>query len=909
VKANDAGNDVTLTATYNMKGASQRPRPARVGRYQLGEMLGRGAMGVVYRAHDPDLDRAVAIKVVRAGHASSGTRLLREAQAMARLRHHNVVPIFDVGPAEDAVFVVMPLIEGSTLGQWLRGGAKNFDEILDRFLAAGRGLAAAHAAGLVHRDFKPDNVLLDNRGEIQVSDFGLACLAHEEVAPSSSARTLASGAITETGDILGTPPYMAPEQLRGRPSDERADQFSFCVSLWEGIYGERPFADPPSDTDQIPARLAAIAAGPVPPAQRRVRPARLMPVLVRGLAADPDRRWPTMDALLDAIAAQRAPRRWPRQLAMGAGLTAIVTPIAFLLRSPPPPPSPRGVVQITHRVDLSNAAISPDGTKLAFIAGESLMLRGIAPDVEDRVLVDQNIADRSLSWSPDGKRLLVEATPEVVDRLQTELVDLDGGVQYKLPAPGLSAFLSNDRVVVAEYRQHSVQIFPLGPHATAVASCEVPGDYTFIENLAGMPDGTMIVETLTGDTHKLVILDSDCHVRATFSAKQLSGIALSDAGTVVTLVRGDGFGEILEVSLDGAVLSRRRVSGELDRVIGRHGDADYVLTLALKTHLDRVHPKAPPARRSSTLWSAPVGAPPIPDLPAWIRAMPPPMDQFSVNGSAVFSRAPNDDTLAWIELGGRFRPRGPLRLSTLPDLARRGHRLLDRTVSVGWSPDGQSLAALVDDDPGSALVILDRDGHIARRWPLSHVDLTAQPVWLNDRRIACRTDDFTTYHWFDLKADRQGDITDRTQGSIYWLTPSPRDGTLAMWRLGKPGTIDAYTDHLWLMSPGHAAAPFHVDEATRYHLLPSWTPSGELLVRALETGVVSQVDLTTHKLTPIARLSVMSLKSSLNHEHLSMLPDGDLLVVDTEPGMNVSVVRSDDERPQRPPGEHSQGAL
>jgi serine/threonine protein kinase len=879
VRAKDAANDVTQTATYNMKGASQHPRPTRVGRYQLGEVLGIGAMGVVYRAHDPDLDRAVAIKVVRTGHASSEARLLREAQAMARLRHPNVVPIFDVGPTERGVFVVMPLLEGSTLGRWLRGGTPAFGEILDRFVAAGRGLAAAHAAGLVHRDFKPENVLLGTDGETQVSDFGLACLVQEETTRSTGASTLVSGALTETGDILGTPAYMAPEQLRGRPSDARADQFSFCIALWEGIYGERPFDGDPSDTDDpIRARLDAIAAGPVPPAPRRARPAWIVPMLMRGLALDPDRRWPTMDALLDAIIARRIPRRWPWWLAVGAVTTAIALSIALRSRASPPAASPSRLVPLTHRADLSNAAVSPDGTTLAIIAGDSLVLRGIAPDAEDRVLVEHGIADRSISWSPDGKHLLVATVPEVVDVIQTELVDVDGGPQYKLPATGFSAFLSASEVAATSSRERSVRIFPLGQHATAVAACDVPGDYTFIKGLAGMPDGTMIVETIAGETHTLVILGRDCRVRATFSEKSISGVALSDTETVVTLVRGEGFGEILEISLDGVVISRRRVSGELDQVIGRRRGADYVLALALKTHLDRVSPNAPPVR------------------------------EFSVNGSASFSIAPDDGMLAWIERGGQFRPRGPLRLSTLQGLARRGRPLLDSAVSVDWSPDGRSLAALVDDDAGGAIVIVDRTGRVMHRWPLPQIDHAAQPVWLDNHRIASRTADRTTYRWLDLETGAEGDLTDRTHGSVYWLTRSPRDGTLAMWRIGRPGAIDARTEHLWLMAPGREATSLHVAEATRHHLLPSWSPSGELLLRALETGAVSRADLTTGALTPIAQLPAMLLASSLNHEHLLTLPGGDLLAVETEPGMNVSVVRSDGELSQALPGQPSRGA-
>jgi serine/threonine protein kinase len=864
-------DEATLTATYNLKGAKdapQRSRPARVGRYLLGEALGSGAMGVVYRAHDPDLDRAVAIKVVRTGHASNGTRLLREAQAMARLRHPNVVPIFDVGLAAGAVFVAMPILEGGTLGRWLRGDAPTFNEILDQFVAAGRGLAAAHAAGLIHRDFKPENVLLGAAGETQVSDFGLACLVPDETEPSTRTSTLTSGTLTETGDILGTPAYMAPEQLRGLPSDARADQFSFCVALWEGLYGERPFTSAPNGiADLILSRLEAITAGPAPPAPRRARPAWIVPVLARGLAFEPDQRWPSMDALLDEIAARRAPRRWPRWIAIGAVPTAIILSAAVSSRSSPPPPS-FSEVQLTQREDLATAAISPNGKQLAIVAGDSLVLRGIAPDAEDRVLVEHGISDDSISWSPDGKHLLVVTIPEIVDVIQSELIDIDHGARFKVPANGFATFLSDREIAVTSYRQRSIQIFSLDPFMTRVGACDVPGDYAFIDSLTGMPDGKMIVESSKAEAHALTILGRGCGVHKTFSRESLSGVALSDEGTVVTMIHGHGFDEILELSLDGDVQSRRRINGEHVRVIGRRHGADYVLAQARQTHLDLIHAMTPPAR------------------------------QFSVHGSASFSIAPNDGLLAWIEFEDRSRPRGPLRLSTLQDLAQHGHPLLDNVMSVSWSPDGQSLAALVDDDAGNAVVIVNRTGRTTPRRSLQHFDLTAPPVWLEDGRIAVWTDDHTTYRWLDLETGAQGDLTDRDRGSVWSLTRSPRDGTLAMWRVGKPGAIDAHTEHLWLKLPGRDATPLHVDDARRFGLLPSWSRDGELLVRALETGRVSRVDLATGALTPIAKLPAMLQNSSQNDQHLLPLPDGDLLAVETEPGLNVSIVGPVDESSQ-----------
>lgn len=291
-------------------------RGAAIGRYLILDRIGAGGMGVVYAAHDPELDRKVAIKLLRPDRTGAAAeehrlRLQREAQAIARLSDPNVVAVYDAGTLGEQVFVAMEFVEGRTLRQWLAEGSRSWREIVEVFLAAGRGLAAAHAAGLAHRDFKPDNVLLGRDGRVKVADFGLARPvgeatggAPEEGSPVASAGILASP-ITELGAALGTPAYMAPEQLRGVAADARSDQFSFCVSLYEALYGERPF--PGGNPREI---AQAVTRGSVreEPAGSRV-PARLRAVLLRGLSRDPERRFPAMEELLQELRRDPSARR------------------------------------------------------------------------------------------------------------------------------------------------------------------------------------------------------------------------------------------------------------------------------------------------------------------------------------------------------------------------------------------------------------------------------------------------------------------------------------------------------------------------------------------------------------------------------------------------------------------------
>ena len=317
---------LAIAATLEEGPQTRSPTPAapslspgaQLGRYIVRRVVGAGAMGLVYAAYDPNLEREVALKLLRpelTGPADARglpERLLREAKLMARLTHPNVISVYDVGVLDGQVFVAMELVVGETLRETLRKrrdlGQRSVKDVLALFLAAGRGLSAAHREHVVHRDFKPDNVLVSQDGRVQVTDFGLARVLRSEdpgpgqAAPADPLRISATH-LTRTGAIVGTPAYMAPEQLHGQSADERSDQFAFCVALYEGLYGERPFAGSTLD-----ALAASIAAGAVP-RDARV-PAWVRRAVLRGLRAEPRERWPSMDALISALAQNPVERLW-----------------------------------------------------------------------------------------------------------------------------------------------------------------------------------------------------------------------------------------------------------------------------------------------------------------------------------------------------------------------------------------------------------------------------------------------------------------------------------------------------------------------------------------------------------------------------------------------------------------------
>jgi len=299
-----------------------------VDRYLVLDEIGAGAMGAVYRAHDPDLGRMVAIKLVHAGSsAARSTRLLREAQAIARVSHPNIVAIHDVGIHGDQVFITMELVEGPRLRDWMAAGPRTLREIVAVFEQAARGLAAAHDAGLVHRDFKPENVIIGDDGRVRVVDFGLVRWAEGDDAPAiGEAVVLAlDQSITPAGAAVGTPRYMSPEQIRAAPVGPAADQFAYCVCLYEAVAGHRPFFG-----DHLAGLMKAVTAGEVRPwPPGCVAPRWLRELVVRGLAVNPADRWPSMHAIVDELTRDR-------EVARRAALDGSASMDPMIAAFPPP---------------------------------------------------------------------------------------------------------------------------------------------------------------------------------------------------------------------------------------------------------------------------------------------------------------------------------------------------------------------------------------------------------------------------------------------------------------------------------------------------------------------------------------------------------------------------------------------
>lgn len=363
-----------------------------VGRYVVLERVGAGGMGMVYAAYDPELDRKVALKLVRPGRRGdptvARTRLMREAQAMARLTHPNVITVHDVGEHAGQVFVAMEFIEGRTLTHWRKHEGRTWREIGAAFVKAAAGLAAAHAADVVHRDFKPDNVMIADDGRVVVMDFGLARAVlpedhaesksenPETPVPSGASSSGLSTSVTRDGALVGTPAYMAPEQHLGLPTDGRTDQFSFGVALYESLYDQHPFGG-----TSLAAIANAVTDGEVrPPPKGTEVPPWVRRVVIRALAVKAAERYPSMDALIEELDRDPGAARKRATLLIGvAGVAGIAAAIAYSTKPAAGAETCQGadehVVRVWSPPVADQITTAFEGTGVAFASGSSARVR------------------------------------------------------------------------------------------------------------------------------------------------------------------------------------------------------------------------------------------------------------------------------------------------------------------------------------------------------------------------------------------------------------------------------------------------------------------------------------------------------------------------------------------------------
>ncbi len=363
-EAIDEHRHAPTTDGRNRPRAPPPPLPERLNRYVVLEMLGAGGMGEVLLAYDPALDRKVAVKLARPRQGDDTqaleTRLQREAQALARAVDPHVVAVFDTGRVGSRPYVAMEYVPGATLKGWL-STPRSRKEILRVFIEAGRGLAAAHRVGVVHRDFKPDNVLIDAAGRARVTDFGLATFKEQQdetidnLPAQDDDETQQVYAGTQSGTVLGTPGYMPPEQWDAKPTDARSDQFSFCVALHEALLGQRPFVKA-----SIRGTRPSFERTGTSLARLKEQPAVLRAVLTRGLALEPARRFESMEAVLAQLEKLQRPARWPWLVAAGLASTLAIGGVASTSR-----PACEGALDRITSVRLALAPLEKEPLALA----------------------------------------------------------------------------------------------------------------------------------------------------------------------------------------------------------------------------------------------------------------------------------------------------------------------------------------------------------------------------------------------------------------------------------------------------------------------------------------------------------------------------------------------------------------
>ncbi|MCH9684703.1 MAG: serine/threonine-protein kinase [Deltaproteobacteria bacterium] len=505
-----AADDVRRDKILSGLGLTPRSRERRFGRYVVLDTLGRGGAGIVLKAYDEQLDRAVAIKLLRPDVDAATTGWLeREARALARLSHPNVVQVHEVGRAEGQSFIAMELVKGQTLAKWAHADPRpRWRACLRAYVQAGAGLAAAHAKGLVHRDFKPSNAIIDDEGHVRVLDFGLA----QHADPAAVRARDTEPDIDDTarlelhasdGEVVGTPGYMPPEQMHGRSADARSDQFSFCLSLWEALYAERPF-----EGTTIRSLLDSMESSGVrrPPKGTTV-PTSLRPILLRGLASDPQARWPSMKVLLQRLERQLGSRRrgWVLTASLlGPGIAIASLALAYQAdmgkRCTQASSELAGVWDDTRRDEVERAFMS---TELAY-AADTWARVGAKLDDQADAWVDMHTeaCEATAVWGQqseeilelrmgclDDRRKALDATVSVL--AQADALVVRNAVQMVGKGPRLDMCSDVDRL-----RDQQQRVPPPEDRETAAVVEQIRGQLEVVRALQGAGQYREGIDTL-----------------------------------------------------------------------------------------------------------------------------------------------------------------------------------------------------------------------------------------------------------------------------------------------------------------------------------------------------------------------------------------------------------------------------
>jgi serine/threonine protein kinase len=769
----------------------------QLGHYTLIDEIGRGGMGVVYAAQDQKLGRKVAIKMLETeGDARLQRRLVQEAKAMAKLTHPNVVSVYEIGESEGVTFIVMEFVEGTTVRAWLSARRRTVSEILATFAFAGRGLAAIHEAGLVHRDFKPDNLMIRPSGQVLVMDLGIA---RSEVSSRPTSVELEQGIsspldLTRTGALMGSPGYMAPEQFVGGEVSAKTDQFSFCIALWEALHGERPF-----DANNLAALVDAVTSGRKRVGKRSEIPNAVQRVLERGLEVDPARRFDSMPALIDALERGASGRAsaWPR-LVLGAGLLASLGLVAIGVRSqfvddeapvvsetseptePVPPKLDAGPRRITTSGLASTPALSPDGKQLVYVDDHHIVHVDLTSG-ETHELAAKVERVFTIRLANDGSMLVSGRLDD-----QHGLYRIPGltGTPIAIFGGPLFCHLATRELIASFYLpSKAVRLTHDDGSDGTVAELPVAGEYEWLREAACDPRGEHIaVLHSLGPTHALELLTLDGKSQRVLveSATNLWSPRFDASGqTLYYLADADG-----QINLEATPVTPDRDGLAISRIVLPDLEAS-TFSRADDGRLAYARQQA-----SWSLWRLPAGATTLDQGRVIVDA-----DADRLN----FAISPDETELAYTE---SKRNMGRLMIRSLVDESSREltrGNLLDDLV---WSPDGKTLAYLARYRGEFRVWTIPIEGGTPTPLRETLASETGELVWPTLDQLLYRVPGNRNFRVRDTQTGAERSlISDESAGWAFELQTSPDAKTIALfWNRAQRGLwtvgLDDGAEHL-----------------------------------------------------------------------------------------------------------------